>query len=191
MPLVSLRQGREDRVRWRQLTSFPLLPALPPALGQRDEEVCTAGQTRDEEREEGKSSRHGQEGSSASEENLGRPQGGGGTQPGLGRWSGLGVQGRREKAGKAGSDLLPARAWHVFSCLTTAFCPDAKAYLRACGQQDKEAALDLRPVSPPLPATLRLEGCRQVESHVCMQSLGLPHTSDIGSFRASLPDQGR
>lgn len=38
--------------------------------------------------------------SGASEESLGRPHGGGGTQPGLGGWSGLGVQGRREKAGK-------------------------------------------------------------------------------------------
>lgn len=32
------------------------------------------------------------------------------------------------KAGKVGSELLPARAWHIFPCLTTAFCQRCQSF---------------------------------------------------------------
>jgi len=85
MLLMSLTQGRKDEVRVKTTHFISPPSCLAPCSWAVDEQVCTAGQTREEEWEEGKSSQHGQEGSSASGESLGRLHGGGGTQPEPGR----------------------------------------------------------------------------------------------------------
>lgn len=72
------------------------------------------------------------------------------------------------KAGKVGSDLLPARAWHVFPCLTTAFCQRCQSLpaglwpARQGGSPRSEACV----TSPSCPPTSRgLQASR--EPHMC------------------------